>query len=327
MGPEAGAAPARHRSLPARRRGLYWVGVLAALAALVGGGYVTITAWVSESAPETAAVAYFRALARGDAAAALGLGDVPPGVRTYLTGDVLRASLKVARISNVRVLSADRAGDSARVTLQYQLNYAHAVPVTVADAVLTVRRGRNWRLTRTAVPVRLQIESGSARMSVAGAAVPTDTVLLLPGALPISLDTPNLDLGQLVVHLNGAVPNQVQPKISEAGRQAIGTAVAAAMRACIGGGQVPGSCPPPADALAIPGSVHGTIVGDLADQLNVSVESDVNGLLDVNGTVDVKGTYQRLDFDNLPVPKSGTVELKINAHCYATDPGKIMWAG
>ena len=326
LGPEAGATPARHRSLPSRRRGFFWAGVLAALAALVGGAVVTITAWVSESAPQTAAVAYFRALGRGDAAEALGLGDIPPGVRDYLTGDVLRASLKVARISNVRVLSVDRTGDSARVTLQYQLSYAHAAaPVTVADAVLTVRRGRNWRLTRTAVPVQLQIESGGARMSIAGAAVPTTTVLLLPGALPISVDTPNLDVGDLVVHLNGAVPSVVQPKISETGREAIGAAVATAVRACIGRPVASGACPAPTDALAVPGSIHGTVVGDLADQLSISVESDANGLLAITGTVDVKGSYQRLDFDNLPVPKTGTVALRINAHCYATSPSKVVW--
>jgi len=57
--------PARHRSLPSRRRGLFWAGVLAAVAALVVGGIVTIGAWVSESAPATAAVAYFHALVGG----------------------------------------------------------------------------------------------------------------------------------------------------------------------------------------------------------------------------------------------------------------------
>ena len=324
VGPEAGTAPARHRSLPSRRRGLFWAGVLVALVAVVGGTLITVTAWTSESAPETTAVAYFQALGRGDAPAALGLGDVPPGVHTYLTREVLQAGLKIARISDVRVLSVTRTGRTARVTLQYQLNYSTGSPATVTDAVTTVRHGRGWRLTRTAVPVRLDAQAAGARMNIAGAPVPTASVLFFPGALPVGLDTPNLEVNQLVVHLNGAVPNIVAPKVSSTGQEVIGSAVGAAVRSCLTGNAA-GPCPVPTDPRVVPGSVRGAVTGDLADQLSISIQPDANGLLAVTGVVDVKGTYKRLDFNNQPVTKTGPVELMINARCYASNPGKLVW--
>jgi hypothetical protein len=323
VGPEAGAAPARHRSLPSRRRGLFWAGVLAAVAALVVGGIVTVGAWVSESAPATAAVAYFHALGRGDAAGALGLGDVPPGVHSYLTSEVLQASLQVARIRDVHVLSVDRSGRTARVTVQYQLSYSDGSTL-VTDSVDTDRRGRTWRLAKTAAPVHLQPGAAGSRMSIAGSAIPAGTVLLFPGALPVTLDTPNLTLGQLVVHLDGAVPSTIQPDVSPAGKRAVGQAVANAIRACINA-QTSGPCPAPADLQAIPGSVRGAVTGDLADQLAIDVEPGADGLLHVTGTVDVSGSYQRLDFNNQPQHETGMVKLSIDARCYVNQPDRIVW--
>jgi hypothetical protein len=324
VGPEAGAAPARHRSLPPRRRGLFWAGVLAASAALVGGAVVTIGAWTSESAPATAAVAYFHALGRADARAALGLGDAPSGVTGYLTSEVLQASLHVARISEVHVLSVDHSGRTALVTIQYQLNYPDGVATLVTDSVNTERRGRTWRLTKTAVPVHLRLGAGRDRLSIAGATVPTRTVLLFPGALPVSVDTPNLKLNQLVVHLNGAAPPPVEPEVSETGKRVVGQAVADAVKACLNA-QTQGPCPAPADPQAIPGSVRGSVTGDLANQLSIDVEPRADGRLHVTGTLDVTGSYQQLDFNNLPERKTGTVPLSIDAHCYANQPDRIVW--
>ena len=328
VGPEAGAAPARHRSLPARRRGLYWVGVLVSLAALVGGGLIVFTAWSNESAPETAAVSYFRALERGDAPAALGLGDVPDGVHSYLTSDVLQHSLKVAKIDNVHVLSVDRSGGKARVTIQYQLISA-ATSTAVTDAVDTVKRGRSWRLTKTAVPVQVRVDAGRSRMSIGGTAIPNQKVLFFPGALPISLDTPNLELDPVVVHLNGGAPPPLTPKVSAAGKQAVARAVAVAVSQCLKG-RADMTCPTADDPITvIPGSVRGTVdAAHLADRLTILLADGAdgaNGQLAVTGGVDVNGSFQELDFDNQPVRKTGTVQLGIAATCYVNNPAKIVW--
>jgi hypothetical protein len=311
--------PAQRRRAPRHYRRLFWFAVLAALAAVAAGALIIASAYVRESEPETAAVAYFHALGRGDAAGALGLGDVPAGSRTYLTSQVLDAALSIAKISDVRVLSTVRHGNTAKVTLEYQLG-----PQQVSDAVSLVRHGRGWRLTRTAVPVHLHVVAGADRMSVAGARVPTTTVLFFPGALPIALDTPNIDLGAAkVIHLDGGIPPEIELHITPIGRQRVSDGVRAALRACLTGRTSRG-CPRPADETIVPGSLRGRITGGLDNDLRITV-AGAAGLLSISGNVLVNGTYQKLDFNNQPVRKASIVELTIDAHCYATNPAKIVW--
>lgn len=313
-------SPAEQPRPPRHHRGLFWVAVLAALAAVAGGALITATAYVSESEPQTAAVAYFHALGRGDAAGALGLGELPPGPRTYLTREVLDAALSIATITDVRVLAVVRHGDTAKVTVEYQLGSQQ-----VSDGVSLVRHGRGWRLTRTAVPVHLNIAAGADRMSIAGARVPTATTLLFPGALPVALDTPNLDLGGLhVVHLDGAASQTLQPQVSAAGRRQVGNAVRAALQACLSG-KVSSDCPPPAQSTAVPGSVRGRLAGDVAREVSIDVDPGAAGLLDISGNVIVNGSYQELDFQNQPVHRTGTLELAVRAKCYASAPSRLAW--
>jgi hypothetical protein len=170
-------------------------------------------------------------------------------------------------------------------------------------------------------------------MHIAGTPVPQQAVLFFAGALPVRLDTPNLELGEHVVHLNGSVPGAIGPSVSPAGKQAVGDAIAAAVSRCARG-QAPGYCRLLIDQRVVPGSLRGTIDHD---DLRIAVEKNpkklpprlgalvIYGLLHVTGTVTVTGSYQRLDFDNLPVRKSGTLKLSIDAHCYATDPTKVAW--
>jgi hypothetical protein len=312
--------PAEYRRAPRRHRGLFWVAVLAALAAVAWGALTTATAYVNESEPETAAVAYFHALGRGDAAGALGLGDLPAGPRTYLTSQVLDAALSIAKISDVRVLSVARDGRTAKVTLQYQLGSQQ-----VTDAVSLRRHGRGWRLTRTAVPVHLNVPPGADRMSIAGARVPNTAVLFFPGALPVALDTPNLSLGAPpVVHLDGAPPGAIQLQVSPTGKQRVDAAVRGALQACLSG-RVSRGCPLPAESTVVPGSVRGRLTGNIADELTISIAPDAAGLLQISGNVIVNGSYQQLDFDNQPVRRTGPLELVIRARCYATAPSRLAW--
>ncbi len=315
--------PPQIPSPPRRHRGMFWVAVLAALAVLIGGTVVAVTAHNTASTPGAVAKDYFRALGRADAPAALALGDLPAGPRTFLTSDVLRAALKVGKLSDVTVLSVARHGDTADVAVQYQL-HAPAGAVVVNDTVHLTRRGHDWRIDATAVPTRLALPVAGRRLTLAGAAVPQGDVLLFPGALPVTADTPNLDVPTRVVHLHGFVPRIIEPEVSDQGERAVTVAVGAAVQACLDA-KARASCPAPSDERAIPGTVRGTLPADVGAKLDITVGPGPDGLLIVHGTVDVHGSYQRLDFNNLPVDKSGTVHLVIHAQCYATDPSKLVW--
>jgi hypothetical protein len=314
--------PTKRVRSPRRHRGVFWVAVLTSLVALVAGVFVAVTTYVSATAPDTIATDYFRALSRGDAAGALAYGDVPAGPRTYLTGGVLRAALEVASISDVSALSVDRIGDRANVTIQYQLGF-RGNQKAVSDTVMLNRHATSWRLAETAASVQIIAKVAGHRLTLAGSALPAGSVLVFPGALPLSVDTPNLAIGEEVVHLSEKPSRTLRPTLSKAGTQAVQAAVVSAVRACLGANPSP-SCPVPTDARVVPGTLHGTPTGNLGDELTIQVTGP-DGLLDVSGSVAVRGSYQRLDFDNLPAATSGTTELAIRAHCYATNPSKLVW--
>jgi hypothetical protein len=313
--------PAKRVRSPRRHRGVFWVAVLTSLVAVVAGVFVAVTTYVSATAPDNLATDYFRALSRGDATAALAYGDVPAGPRTYLTGGVLRAALEVASISDVSALSVDRGGNTANVTVQYQLGF-RGNQKAVTDRVTLNRHGRSWRLASTAASVQIIAKVAGHRLTLAGSALPAGSVLVFPGALPLSVDTPNLEIGEdVVIHLTDK--RTLRPTLSKAGTQAVQAAIVSAVRACLGTNPSP-SCPVPTDARVVPGTVHGTLTGDLGHELTIQVTGP-DGLLDVRGSVAVRGSYQRLDFDNLPAATSGTTDLAIRAHCYAANPSKLVW--
>lgn len=308
---------------PRRHRGMFWVAVLAALAALVGGTVVAVTAYTGASTPGAVVQTYFHALGRGDAPAALALGDLPDGPRTFLTSDVLRAGLKIAKLTSVSVLSTSQQGDTAKVTIQYQLRFPTKT-VVVNDTVSLRKHSDGWRLAATAVATNLDPVVAARRLVLAGAAVPSGTVLLFPGALPLAADTPNLDVGLPVVHLQGVVPRNIRPTVSAAGRQAVADAVAGAVQKCLDG-KVIQPCPTINDDRAVPGSIRGTLPSDVASHLDITLAPGPSGLIEISGTVDVHGRYQRLDFNNLPFTHSGPLALNVRAQAYATDPSKLQW--
>ncbi len=314
--------PAKRVRSPRRHRGVFWAAVLTSLVAVVAGVFVAVTTYVSATAPDTIATNYFRALSRGDAAAALAYGDVPAGPRTYLTGGVLRAALDVASISDVSALSVDRIGNKANVTVQYRLGF-RGNQKAVTDTVLLNRHGSSWRLGATAASVQIMAKVAGHRLTLAGSALPAGSVLMFPGALPLSVDTPNLQVDEEVLHVTDKPSRTLRPRLSKAGTQAVQAAVVSAVRACLGTNPSP-SCPVPTDARVVPGTVHGTLTGDLGHELTIRVTGP-DGLLDVSGSVAVRGSFQRLDFDNLPAAKSGTTDLAIRAHCYAANPSKLVW--
>jgi hypothetical protein len=311
----------------------YWAAAALAAAALIAGSAVAVTSYLRADDPAEVVRGYFAAVARGDAAAALGYGDLPAAASRLLTRDVLASQRSRAKIDVLTVVAVHRGGNAggtdnvAEVDIRYQLAYRSG-PTTVTDTVDVRRHGRSWRLGQAAVPVTLAMTQAQNRATIAGAAIPREPVALFPGALPVVFDTPNLDLAapSPTVRFSAAGKLTVVPAVTPAARTAATAALTTAVARCLRGtGQADPSCPTPDDPRAVPGSLHGTVRTPVRDAVTVSVSDGADGLLDVSGWIRVAGQYAQLNFDNQKVAIAPKKAVQLSAHCYATDPATIAW--
>jgi hypothetical protein len=312
-------------------RGLFRIAVVLAAAVFVTGAVVAVRSYEQTAGPDGAVKGYFAALERGDAPAALGFGDLPAGASLLLTSAVLHDQQRIAPITDVRIGTVRRSGNRATVAVDYALQFA-AGSRQVADSVQVVHAGRRWRLARTAVPTQIQLLQALDRATILGAAVPDGTVLLFPGAVPVSFDTTYLQLapGTDTVALNspGEGTTELTVQVSPPGRSAVLAAVTAALRACLkGGASVNPTCPLPSDRY-VPGTLQGSFAPTATADLTLGVSADPAGVIEIdNATIPVTGRYTVLDFNNQPVAKSGRLTLPITATIYPTAPVTIVWGG
>lgn len=311
-----------------RRRGLFWSAVALALAAVLGGSIAAYVGYQATAGPDGAVRGYFAALAASDAPRALGFGDLPDGPHTLLTSTVLEEQQRLAPIRDVSVIATDRRGDRATVTVQYRLNFAEG-PQQAVDTVEVVKKGRSWRLVRTAVATELDVTEARNRLAVLGAGVPEGTVLLFPGALPLRPDTTylQLDPGTSSVRLSDGSSTPVDVQVSAAGRAAVTASVRTALAKCLAGGAAADPrCPLPSDRY-VPGSLRATVSPKALATLSLAVAPDPNGVIRISApALPVTGRYRVLDFDNLPVSRSGTIKLAVSAQAYAVAPLTIGWS-
>jgi hypothetical protein len=307
------------------KRGAYWTGVVLGVVLLVGGGTLAALGYAETAGPGGAVRGYFAALAGGHAAKALAYGDVPAGPRTFLTDAVLEQQRRIAPLRHFTIRSTDREGDRARVSVRYVLDFAGA-PQTVNESVALRRDHGDWRLTRAAVPTVLDVDRARRRMSIAGAVVPDGDILLFPGAVPITFDTPylQLDPNAATVGFAGDTSTDVFVEVSRAGRAAAVRALTTALTACLRGvGDA--ACPLP-DERYVPDSLRGRLAGAVADEVKVTLDDSAEGILEFAGSVPVDATaYRRLNFSNRPVAGSGRVQVKIHARAFAVRPLQIRW--
>lgn len=312
------------------QRTLYWLAMFVAAALAFTGVVVAVAGYLSTAGPGGVVRDYFAALSRGDARTALSYGRLPDGPRDLLTSPVLQAQLDEGRISQVSVIAVDRAGDTASVSIHYQVTGPTTGMTVVDDRVPVVKDGRSWRLAEAAVPVDLTPNTAQRRATVAGAAVPAGRPLVFPGAAPVSFDTPALALADpgRIVHFAGSAPADLTVAVSSQGQQQAVSAVAAALRGCLAAAKPASLCPLPAGGRAVPGSVHATIDGSAAGAgLTASVAAgDPNGRIEVVGEVPVTGSYQELSFENQAVTRAMVHHaLPVRAHVLATAPAHVIW--
>ncbi len=106
------------------RRGGYWIAVAAAVAVLAAGVLVAVRGRHEAAGPSDVVRAYFAALSRSDAAAALSYADGPGGPTDFLTADVLALQQRLAPLREVRIDGVDDAGIVRRVRYSYVLGFA-----------------------------------------------------------------------------------------------------------------------------------------------------------------------------------------------------------
>jgi hypothetical protein len=307
------------------RRWLYWAGGAAGVVLLGTGTAVAVLGAAEPSGPAGAVRGYFAALARGDAADALAYGVVPDGPRTLLTGPVLRAQQRAAPLAHFTVRGTSRDGDRARVAVRYVLRYPGS-PQTVNSTIGMHRAKGSWRLDAVAIRTSLEIDRASQRATVAGAGVPDGDTLLFPGAVPISFDTPylQLDAAEDTVSFGRQGELRVYVEVSRAGRAAMLAAVRRALTGCLTSGGA--GCPLPTERY-VPGSVRGPTPADLAANLKVALAGSDAGVLEVDGQQPVHATaWRKLTFANRAVSGSGTVVLQVHAQAYAKPPLRVVWS-
>jgi hypothetical protein len=290
---------------------------------LAGGVVVGVRGYAKTAGVDGAVRGYFAALARGDAADALAFGDIPAGPHTLLTATVLAEQQRIAPLRNVALTSVQRSRNTAAVGVTYTLVFASRS--VAVSGILRLHRGSSgWRLDRVAVPTELDLSTARERQSIVGAGIPSGRTLMFPGAVPVRLDTPylQLDPDQDYVGLDPLGQTSIDIEVSPAGRSAALAAVRTNLRRCLAGPADP-TCPLP-DERYVPGSVRGTLSGDLHD-VSVELASDPVGTLRVFGRATVSGAYERLDFRNRRIAGRGRVELAVNAVGYAVSPLTLRW--
>lgn len=309
------------------RRRAYWAAVAATLAVGIAGSAVAGAAYVRERDPAAVVREYFDAIADGRAADALALGDIPDGERGYLTAEVLRAQLDAGRVQRVRIGEVDRRGDRAVVAVAYRLSARDGSEATVSDEVPVRRHGVGWLLERAAVVVPAMAADAASRVALAGAPLPSEPILLLPGALPLTTNAPALafDLGASAVTFAGEAPSAT-PVLAPTAQAEIGFALDSALTACLRDNAAMADCPLEVpDARLVPGSLDGLATTPPSAGARVTLQTDPAGVVRVRGTFVMSATWTELDFDNIASKQSGQVTVRYGATVTLVDPMVVQW--
>lgn len=235
-------------------------GLIAVAAATVVAAAAIITAVVhrsqQESAPPSEVVAaYLRALAAGDADAAMALGAATPSSTTLLTAEVLKRQLEKLPIADVDV-GGEQATPATTADRVYVKASASFGGQHSEGLIQVVRTSTSWKLASAF----LKAPAGSRTSSSHGMAFDTLTVFdqpihdglveVFPGALSVSTSNQFLDVTQptpiLLDRLQyGDQANQLNIvfSVNDAGKRAVETAVTSWLTACMTPGTPPaGPC-------------------------------------------------------------------------------------
>jgi hypothetical protein len=293
----------------------------------VAGAAIAATGIVLAARPDSPVREYLADLNSGDAAAALGLGSVPTGDRRFLTAAVLADQRAAGRIEDVQIVSVQRHGGSAVVSVRYQL-VGTSTRTAVQDDVPVRKDGLRWRLAATAVLVTPSASQAASRIAVAGAVVPTQPYLMFPGALPAQTNSAllSVDRARAVIRFATDVPQYVPLVIPDAGRAAISAALDAGIAACLGDQSADACGMSVRGVRYVPGSLGGTMSAPpSAGPPVLTIGTEPGGVIFVTGTFGLAATWRQLDFNNIEQHESGVLTMTYSATLVADTPVAIQW--
>jgi hypothetical protein len=310
-----------------RSRRWFWAGVAASLMITAAGAAIAATGLVLAARPDAPVRDYLADVRSGDAAAALALGSVPTGDRRFLTAAVLADQSAAGRIEDLQIASIQRQGESAVVSIRYQL-VGPSTRTAVQDDIPVRKHGLRWRLAASAVLVTPSDSQAASRIAVAGASVPTQPYLMFPGALPAQTNSAllSVDRARAVIRFATDVPQYVPLVIPDEGRAAISAALDAAMVACLGD-QGTDACGLSVRGVRyVPGSLAGTVSAlPSAGPPVLTIGTEPGGVILVTGTFGLAATWRQLDFNNIEQDESGPLTLTYSAKLSADTPVAIQW--
>lgn len=309
-----------------RRRWRLLIAALVCATLAAGFGTAAVSQFRTDQAPAAVVGRYFAALAAGDAPTALALAQ-PAAPAEYLTATVLRQQLAIAPIADFVVRSTLQDARNAEVQVSYRLDFGETSS-RVLDAVDLVRSGRSWRLVRAGVELRLSAPgAGANRLTFAGRTIPSGTITVFPGALPVGSDNQAVQpSGQPLIRLvDQGQDTTLAATLSLSAQQALNRSLDAALRACLTGTSDDPRCPQPADPRPIPGSLRATELPDNANPPSMLLSIRTEGLVVLTGHVSVRGSWRTWDFNNQPVSHSGLTSVDLHARASIADLSAVYW--
>jgi hypothetical protein len=238
-----------------RARGLVAIAAATVVAAAAIIAAVVYRSGDDESAPPAEVVAaYLRALAAGDAGAALALGAAAPRSTTLLTAEVLKRQLEKLPITGVHV-DGEQATPATTADRVYVKATASFGGKRSEGLVQVVRSSTSWKLASAFLTARAGSPNSVHGMAfdtltVFGQPVEDGLVAVFPGALSVATSNPFLDVSQPTPILLDRLrygeqlnPLNIVFSVNDAGKQAAESAVTAWLTACMTPGTAPaGPC-------------------------------------------------------------------------------------
>ncbi|MGV8848553.1 MAG: hypothetical protein ACOH16_03310 [Propionibacteriaceae bacterium] len=225
------------------------------------------------TAPSDTVLKFFSAVRDNNAKAALAELATPPTDSTFITDVILRTAHINGAISNIVVPSTD----STVVPVSYTL-----AGETVTDRISVEPVGNGYKISTSlnsgGISLKGKIRAGLP-LSLAGTAVTSDTVILLPGSYPMTTVTDRLMYGSgslVVKRLSDATTsNDLRLQLSSTGQTAALGAVTTSLDSCVAQKSfTPTGCPfKLTGAKADPSTVAWTLLSTLADDMKVTLST------------------------------------------------------